>query len=86
MTRGIWRAGAEIGFIIFLFHSNLLMGEFERSGMGRSKGIVRAIEEVFSPVNGAIAVSRDSPALSLLNFFGRDCDAWPYCTGCSVSQ
>ncbi len=23
----------EVGFIIFLFYSNLLMGEFERSGM-----------------------------------------------------
>jgi hypothetical protein len=25
----------EVGFIVFLFYSNLLMGEFERSGMGR---------------------------------------------------
>ena len=28
----------EVGFIIFLFYSNLLMGEFERSGMGQKKG------------------------------------------------
>ena len=28
----------EVGFIIFLFYSNLLMGEFERSGMGQKRG------------------------------------------------
>jgi hypothetical protein len=56
MKRGVWRAVTEVCFIIFLFYSNLLMGEFERSGMGRSRGLVWAIEDVFSPVNGAIAV------------------------------
>jgi hypothetical protein len=34
MKRNVWRAVIEVGFIIFLFYSNLLMGEFERSGMG----------------------------------------------------
>ena len=32
----------EVGFIIFLFHSNLLMGEFERSGMGQRRGLAFA--------------------------------------------
>jgi len=34
MSKNVWRAVIEVGFIIFLFYSNLLMGEFERSGMG----------------------------------------------------
>ena len=38
MRKDVWRAVIEVGFIIFLFYSNLLMGEFERSGMGRKRG------------------------------------------------
>jgi hypothetical protein len=34
MKKNVWRAVIEVGFIIFLVYSNLLMGEFERSGMG----------------------------------------------------
>jgi hypothetical protein len=56
MTKGVWRAITEIGFIIFLFYSNLLMGEFTRSGMGRGRGVLWAVEDVFSGVNFAIAV------------------------------
>ena len=32
--KNVWRAVIEIGFILFLFYANLLMGEFERSGGG----------------------------------------------------
>jgi hypothetical protein len=39
MKSRIWRAMIEMAFIIFLFYANLLMGEFERSGMGRQKGL-----------------------------------------------
>jgi hypothetical protein len=39
MKKRVWRAVIETGFIIFLFYSNLLMGEFERSGMGRQRGL-----------------------------------------------
>ena len=38
MKRNVFRAVIEVGFIIFLFYSNLLMGEYERSGMGQKKG------------------------------------------------
>ncbi|HSZ63248.1 MAG TPA: hypothetical protein VK828_15705 [Terriglobales bacterium] len=55
MKRNAVRAVVEIGFIMFLFYSNLLMGEFERSGMGRNKGIVWAIGDVFTATNFAIA-------------------------------
>jgi hypothetical protein len=35
MKRNGTRALIEIGFILFLFYTNLVMGEFERSGMGK---------------------------------------------------
>ena len=47
----------EIGFIIFLFYSNLLMGEFERSGIGQTRGLAWAIEDVFTAANFEIAMS-----------------------------
>jgi hypothetical protein len=45
----------EVGFIIFLFYSNLLMGEFTRAN-GRGKSLVFAVEDVFSVANLVIAV------------------------------
>ena len=56
MKKNVWRAGIEIGFIIFLFYSNLLMGEFERSGMGQKRGLAWAIADVFTSANFEIAV------------------------------
>ena len=57
MKKNIWRAVIEVSFIIFLFYSNLLMGEFERSGMGVKRGVVWAIEDVFTLANFEIAVT-----------------------------
>jgi len=56
MKKNVWRAVTEIGFIIFLFYSNLLMGEFTRSGMERGRGLAWAIEDIFTEVTFAIAV------------------------------
>jgi hypothetical protein len=50
-----WRALVEIGFIIFLFYSNLLMGEFERSGTARGKGLGWAVLDIFTLRNFEIA-------------------------------
>jgi hypothetical protein len=51
----VFRAIVEIGFIIFLFYSNLLMGEFVRSN-ARGKTMVFAIEDIFTITNFGIAV------------------------------
>ena len=51
----VFRALVEIGFIIFLFYSNLLMGEFVRSN-GRGKTMIFAIEDIFTVTNFGIAV------------------------------
>jgi len=55
MRKNAWRAVIEVGFIIFLFYSNLLMGEFERSGMGQRKGIAWALRDIFTTPNFEIA-------------------------------
>ena len=51
----IWRLVVEVGFIIFLFYSNLLMGEFTR-GNGAGKTFAFAIQDIFTEANFAIAV------------------------------
>jgi hypothetical protein len=52
----IWRVLTDVAFIVFLFYSNLLMGEFERSGMGQKKGLLWAMQDVFTGVNFEIAM------------------------------
>ncbi len=56
MKKSIWRAVIEVGFIVFLFYSNLLMGEFERSGMGQTRGLAWAIGDVLTAANFEIAM------------------------------
>jgi len=51
----LWRAIVEVGFIVFLFYSNLLMGEFERSN-GRGKGLLFALRDTLTYRNFGIAV------------------------------
>jgi len=48
------RAAIEISFIIFLFYSNLLMGEFTRSS-GRGKTLAFALRDIFTLNNLYIA-------------------------------
>jgi hypothetical protein len=50
-----WRALVEIGFIVFLFYSNLLMGEFTRSA-GKGKTLAFALYDVVTGANLAIAL------------------------------
>jgi hypothetical protein len=57
MKKAIWRAIVEVGFIVFLFYSNLLMGEFTRSGKGQQMGFAWAVADVLTPANFAIAVT-----------------------------
>jgi hypothetical protein len=56
MKKSVWRAVIEVAFILFLFYANLLMGEFERSGMGQKKGLVWAIGDVLTVANFEIAL------------------------------
>jgi hypothetical protein len=56
MKNNLWRGVIEVGFIIFLFYSNLLMGEFERAGMGSKRGLEWALGDVFTTANFGIAL------------------------------
>ncbi len=51
----ISRAAVETGFIIFLFYSNLLMGEFTQSN-GQGKSLFFAVTDIFTTANFAIAL------------------------------
>jgi hypothetical protein len=68
MKKNAWRAMIEVAFIVFLFYSNLLMGEFERSGMGQKRGLAWAIGDVFTAANFAIAAIAALVGYSLLEF------------------
>lgn len=57
MKKATLRATIEVGFIVFLFYSNLLMGEFERSGRGRRNGLGWAIRDISTPNNFIIAIA-----------------------------
>jgi hypothetical protein len=50
----VLRAVIEVGFIIFLFYSNLLMGEFNRTA-GQGKTLAAALTNIFTLPNFLIA-------------------------------
>ena len=45
----------EVGFIIFLFYSNLLMGEFTHTN-SQGKSLFFAIQDIFTVTNFVIAI------------------------------
>jgi hypothetical protein len=51
-----WRAVTEVGFILFLFYSNLLMGEFTRANSAHGKTFAVAVADIFTVTNFAIGV------------------------------
>jgi hypothetical protein len=57
MKNNVWRAVVEVGFIVFLFYSNLLMGELERSANGRNKGLLWDLHDIFTRENFIVAVA-----------------------------
>lgn len=52
----LWRAVVEIAFIVFLFYSNLLMGEFTNINQ-RGKSLAFALRDIITPTNFAIAIT-----------------------------
>ena len=55
MKKNVLRAVIEIGFIIFLFYSNLLMGEFTAAN-GHGKTLAFAFSDIFTVTNFSIAM------------------------------
>jgi hypothetical protein len=50
----VWRALIEIGFIVFLFYSNLLMGDF--TSTKHIKNLAFALRDIITPTNFGIAI------------------------------
>jgi hypothetical protein len=51
----IWRVFIEVAFIVFLFYSNLLMGEFTGVN-GKGKTLAFALQDIVTPANFSIAL------------------------------
>ena len=51
----LWRAVIEVAFIVFLFYSNLLMGEFTVAN-GHGKSLAFAFIDIFTGTNFVIAL------------------------------
>ncbi|MFI4934235.1 MAG: hypothetical protein ACHP7N_06425 [Caulobacterales bacterium] len=52
----VLRAAIETGFIIFLFYSNLLMGEFTRANSAGGKTWAFAVRDILTTTNFAIGI------------------------------
>jgi hypothetical protein len=51
----LWRAVIEVAFIVFLFYSNLLMGEFTRANQ-HGKSFLAGLHDVLTLENFLIAI------------------------------
>jgi len=57
LSRRLLRALAEITFIIFLFYTNLLMGEFTRFRRAEhAASVIAALYDLFTPANALIGL------------------------------
>jgi formate-dependent nitrite reductase membrane component NrfD len=63
----LWRAVVEVAFIIFLFYSNLLMGEFVGSA-GKSKTLAFALGDIMTPTNFAIGLCAAGIGYGIVEF------------------
>ncbi|MGA3170774.1 MAG: hypothetical protein ABSE62_07140 [Chthoniobacteraceae bacterium] len=51
-----WRAVIEISFIVFLFYSNLLMGQYVANASPQNMSLWMAIKNIVTPDNFIIAL------------------------------
>jgi hypothetical protein len=56
MRNSVFKALIEMAFVVFLFYSNLLMGEFTVAN-GRGKSLATALIDIFTGANLLIAIS-----------------------------
>ncbi len=67
----VWRALIEVCFIVFLYYSNLLMGEFEGSGQGRVRGLAWAVQDILTATNLTIAIATALVGYLIFEFLRR---------------
>jgi hypothetical protein len=66
--RPFWRLVVEVSSILFLFYSNLLMGEFTGAN-GRGKTLGWAIRDIFTVTNFSIALVSGVIGYALFEFW-----------------
>ena len=66
----IGRAIIEIGSIVFLFYSNLLMGEYNASA-GQGKTLLVALNDIFTGANFLIALVSSAVGYVVFEFLRR---------------
>lgn len=67
-SRAVWRAVVEVSSIIFLFYSNLLMGEFTGAN-GQGKTLSFAIRDIFTLANFSIALVSAAIGYAVFEFW-----------------
>lgn len=70
-NRKWWRAAIEVAFIMFLFYSNLLMGEYERANSAGGKSFAAAVADIFTAANFAIGLSASLIGYVVVEFLRR---------------
>lgn len=68
MKRSVQRAITEIAFVVLLFYSNLLMGEYVQGGPGFQHGPEWAVRHIFTWTNFEIALGAAFLAYVLFEF------------------
>ena len=71
-VKPFWRALVEVAFIVFLFYSNLLMGEFTRAN-GLGKTLAFALRDIVTPTNFLIAIVSAFIGYGIFEFLRRKC-------------
>ncbi len=66
----LWRAVVEVAFIVFLFYSNLLMGEFTGAN-GAGKTLAFAVCDIITPTNALIALFSAIVGYGIVEFLRR---------------
>ena len=74
----------EVGFIIFLFYSNLLMGEFTQTS-GQGKSMAFAIRDIFTVTNFGIAIFSGLIGYVVFEFLRKRLDLVPAIGPCWVT-
>lgn len=67
-THTFWRSVVEVASIIFLFYSNLLMGEFTGVN-GHGKTLIFALHDIFTPANFSIALVSSAIGYAVFEFW-----------------
>ena len=68
MKKNLIRALIEMSSVVFLFYSNLLMGEFTQSGRGQGKSLTWALKDIFTEKNFLIAIVAAFIGYTVLEF------------------